>query len=243
MKELGLSISTLSFAVSVTSLVSELFIVVFEGLADRLGRVKLIRWGFYAAILGALCIALTPAQSALTAPLLIVGRALQGVSGACIMPASLALLGVYWSGKGRQRAVSLWSMGTWGGSSFATLFGGFMISTLGWRAIFYVCALFAIIGLLLIKGLPESRAEQQQAKRFDIFGFVSFFIGILSLQLFIANAPVWGWLSVASITTISVLVIAIVVFIKVEQGREGAFMNFALFRNKTFTGATISNQT
>lgn len=108
-KELGLSISTLSFAVSVTSLVSGLFIVVFGGLADRLGRVKLIRWGFYAAILGALLIALTPAQSALTAPILIVGRALQGVSGACIMPSSLALLGVYWSGKGRQRAVSLWS--------------------------------------------------------------------------------------------------------------------------------------
>ena len=59
-----------------------------------------------------------------------------------------------------------------------------MISTLGWRAIFYVCALFAIIGLLLIKGLPESRAEQQQAKRFDIFGFVTFFVGILSLQPF-----------------------------------------------------------
>lgn len=240
-KELGLSISTLSFAVSVTSLVSGLFIVVFGGLADRLGRVKLIRWGFYTAILGALLIALTPAQSALTAPVLIVGRALQGVSGACIMPSSLALLGVYWSGKGRQRAVSLWSMGTWGGSSFAALFGGFMISTLGWRAIFYVCALFAIIGLLLIKGLPESRAEQQQAKRFDIFGFVAFFIGILSLQLFIANAPVWGWLSVASLTTISVSIIAIVVFIKVELGRTGAFMNFALFRNKTFTGATISN--
>ncbi len=55
-KELGLSISTLSFAVSVTSLVSGLFIVVFGGLADRLGRVKLIRWGFYAAILGALLI-------------------------------------------------------------------------------------------------------------------------------------------------------------------------------------------
>ena len=135
------------------------------------------------------------------------------------MPSSLALLGVYWSGKARQRAVSLWSMGTWGGSSFAALFGGFMISTLGWRAIFYVCALFAIIGLLLIKGLPESRAEQQQAKRFDIFGFVAFFIGILSLQLFIANAPVWGWLSVASLSTISLSVIAIVVFIKVELGR------------------------
>ena len=240
-KELGLSISTLSFAVSVTSLVSGLFIVVFGGLADRLGRVGLIRWGFYAAILGALCIALTPAQSALTAPILIAGRALQGLSGACIMPASLALLGVYWSGKGRQRAVSLWSMGTWGGSSFAALFGGFMISTLGWRAIFYVCALFAIIGLLLIKGLPESRAEQQQAKRFDIFGFVTFFVGILSLQLFIANAPVWGWLSLYSLSSIAISVIAIVIFIKVEQGQAGAFMNFALFRNKTFTGATISN--
>lgn len=240
-KELGLDLSTLSFAVSVTSLVSGLFIVVFGGLADRLGRVKLIRIGFYAAIAGALLIALTPAQSVLTAPILILGRALQGVSGACIMPASLALLNVYWEGKGRQRAVSLWSMGSWGGSSFAALFGGFMIESLGWRAIFYVCAAFALGGLLLMNGLPESKAEGAKKGRFDFLGFILFFCGILLLQLFIANAPIWGWLSAKSLISLGISIVAIAAFIKVEMGRAGAFMNMALFRNKTFTGATISN--
>ena len=42
-----------------------------------------------------------------------VGRICQGLSAACIMPASLALLKAYWEGAARQRAVSLWSMGSW----------------------------------------------------------------------------------------------------------------------------------
>jgi MFS family permease len=43
------------------------------------------------------------------------------LSGAFIMPASLALIKTYWDDAGRQRAVSLWSMGSWGGSGFAAL--------------------------------------------------------------------------------------------------------------------------
>jgi MFS transporter, DHA2 family, multidrug resistance protein len=42
------------------------------------------------------------------------GRILQGLSAAFIMPSSLALIKTYWDDAGRQRAVSLWSMGSWG---------------------------------------------------------------------------------------------------------------------------------
>lgn len=71
-------------------------------------------------------------------PLLLAGRAIQGFSAACILPASMALVKSYWDGAGRQRAVSIWSMGSWGGSGLAALFGGAMIrfTPVGWRVIF-----------------------------------------------------------------------------------------------------------
>ena len=39
----------------------------------------------------------------------------------------------YYIGKERQRAVSYWSIGSWGGSGICSLFGGFMASTIGWQ--------------------------------------------------------------------------------------------------------------
>src|SRR5690606_18057390 len=121
------------------SLFSGIFIVVMGGLADRVGRVKIIRIGFVFSIIGSVLVAITPA-GAMATPVLISGRIFQGLSGACIMPASLALLKSYWEGAGRQRAISLWSMGSWGGSGFCALFGGLMAENVGWRYIFYASA-------------------------------------------------------------------------------------------------------
>jgi hypothetical protein len=45
---------------------------------------------------------------------MLAGRAVQGFSTACIMPATMALVRTYWDGAGRQRAVSMWSIGSWG---------------------------------------------------------------------------------------------------------------------------------
>lgn len=76
------------------------------GLADRLGRMKIVRIGFYLSILGPLLIGFAP-RGTMSSAFLLTGRALQGLSGACIMPASLALVKTYWTGAARQRAVSL----------------------------------------------------------------------------------------------------------------------------------------
>jgi len=44
------------------------------------------------------------------------GRVVQGLSAACIMPATIALIKTYFEGADRQRALSYWSFGYWGGS-------------------------------------------------------------------------------------------------------------------------------
>ncbi len=94
-KDLQMNASAMNIAVSITSLFSGIFIVVMGGLADKVGRLKIIRIGFVLSVLGSLLVGLTPA-GAMATPVLIFGRVLQGLSGACIMPASLALLKSYW---------------------------------------------------------------------------------------------------------------------------------------------------
>src|SRR5678816_3265481 len=155
--DLEVTTNVMNIAVSITALFSGIFIVVVGGLADRVGRVKVLMWGFVLGIVGSLLVGIAP-TGPLAVPLLMLGRIAQGLSAACIMPASLALIKTYWDGAGRQRAVSLWSMGSWGGSGLAALFGGLMAENVGWRWIFFASAAVSAVGMLMVRGTPESKA-------------------------------------------------------------------------------------
>jgi len=238
--DLGIQMSVMNIAVSITALFSGIFIVVLGGLADRVGRVKVVQWGFVLSIVGSLLVGVAP-SGALASTSLLVGRICQGLSGACIMPASLALVKAYWDGEGRQRAVSLWSMGSWGGSGFAALFGGLMAQNVGWRWIFFAAAAVSVLGMLMVRGTPESRAEAKRGYGFDTIGILTFMIAMLALQVFATQGAKLGWMSVASLGLLAVAVVFGVVFFRTESHNINAFVDFRLFRNMTYTGATLSN--
>jgi MFS transporter, DHA2 family, multidrug resistance protein len=90
--DLRIEESVSNIAVSITALFSGIFIVVAGGLADTLGRVRLTNTGLALSVLGSLLIALSPDG---TAMFLMAGRVIQGISAACIMPATLALMKAY----------------------------------------------------------------------------------------------------------------------------------------------------
>lgn len=154
-EDVGMPMPVMNIAISLSALFSGMFIVVFGGLADKYGRVRIVFLGNLLNIVGSLLIALVFGGAA--TPMIILGRILQGLAAGAIMPSTMALLKVYWEGKDRQRAVSMWSIGSWGGSGLTAIFGGFMASTfLGWRSIFIICALVSVISILLMRQIPES---------------------------------------------------------------------------------------
>jgi DHA2 family multidrug resistance protein-like MFS transporter len=236
--ELRISESLNNIAVSITALFSGIFVVVAGGLADKVGRLKLTFIGLALSILGSLLIAITPAG---TIGFLMTGRIIQGLSAACIMPATLALIKDYFDGKERQRAVSYWSIGSWGGSGVSALFGGLVASSLGWRWIFWMSIVVAAISFLLLRGAPESKVVSVEKQRFDWFGFIAFIIAMVAVNIVIGQGASLGWLNPVVITLSVVFVLAAVVFFRVESGNANAFVDLRLFNNKTYTGATLSN--
>jgi DHA2 family multidrug resistance protein-like MFS transporter len=100
--DLGIETSVMNIAVSITALFSGIFIVVIGSLADRFGRVMMVRIGFVLSIVGSLLVGLAPAGSMATL-FLMAGRIFQGLSGAFIMSASLALI----KPTGRERSASV----------------------------------------------------------------------------------------------------------------------------------------
>ena len=238
--DLGVETSIMNIAVSITALFSGIFIVVFGGLADRIGRVKTLMIGFIFSIAGSLMIGFTP-TGPLAEAFLMLGRILQGFSGAFIMPASLALIKAYWDGPSRQRAVSLWSIGSWGGSGFAALFGGLMAQNIGWRWIFFASAAISLLGMLMVKGTPESKATARADYKFDTIGIVIFMVMMVGYQVVATQGGNFGWTSLLTLGLLAGSILFTILFVRIERGNPNSFVDFNLFKNMTYTGATISN--
>ncbi len=234
--DIGISSSELSLATSITSLISGCFIVVAGGLADKFGRMKFTHLGFILSIIGSLLLIIAP-----NALIFTIGRIIQGFSAACIMPATLALIKTYYEGSARQTALSWWSVGSWGGSGICSLAGGAIATSLGWQWIFIFSIICALLGMLLIKGTPESKMEGKSSK-FDYLGLVAFVIGLLSLNIFITKGGELGWSNPVVLGSLIIFVIALIVFFRVEiKMADKAFIDFSLFKNMPYSGATFSN--
>ena len=238
--DLQIGTSVMNIAVSITALFSGIFIVVMGGLADRVGRVRILMWGFIFSIVGSLLVGAAP-RGALAVALLMLGRVCQGLSGAFIMPASLALIKAYWEGAGRQRAVSLWSIGSWGGSGFAAVFGGLMAQNVGWRWIFFAAAAVSLLGMAMVRGTPESKAATGKDYRFDTVGVLTFMVTMVALQVLATQGSAFGWTSPITLGLAATAIVIGALFLRAEHRAPNPFVNFALFRNTTYTGATLSN--
>ncbi|SHF95894.1 MFS transporter [Ornithinibacillus halophilus] len=236
-EDLGVNLGALNIAISLTSLFSGMFIVVAGGLADRLGRKKITYLGLILSIAGSLLLVL--AQGSV---LLIIGRVLQGLSAACIMPATIALMKAYFEGAERQRALSYWSIGSWGGSGVTSFAGGAIATYLGWKWIFIFSIVFALLAMWLIKDVPESKAQTSGKFKFDYGGLTIFIITMLALNVVITQGAELGWTSPLTLVLAAVAIVGTIMFVRYEMRlKHTPLIDFKLFKNKPYTGATISN--
>lgn len=236
----GIPRTTMNTAISLAALFAGMFVVIAGGFADRVGRVRFLVIGLVINIVGSLLVA--AAFGALAGPMMLGGRALQGLAAAFIMPTSLALVKAYWIGADRQRAVSMWSIGAFGGSGLAAIVGGFLTGTaIGWRGLFVLSAAVAVLAMWLIRPIPESRPAAGLDRKLDVPGIASFLIALLTAQIVATQGSRLGWTSPAVLGLVVVCGIALVIFFRVESGNSNAFIDFRLFRSRSFSGAVLAN--
>ena len=235
-KDLGISLGLLNTAISLTGLFSGLFIVAAGGLSDRIGHKKIANIGLVLNIIGSLLLIFAQGTT-----LLIIGRIIQGFSAACIMPTTIALVKAYYESADRQRALSYWSFGSWGGAGITSFAGGLIATYLGWRYIFVFSIIFTLISMYLIKDVPENKGEQSGSSKFDIAGFVVFILVMVALNVVITRGAEFGWTSPISLTLMAVTVLGGALFLKIVTRKSNGFIDITLFENNYFTGATVSN--
>lgn len=230
------NLGTISIAVSITALFSGMFVVGAGSLADKVGRVKITYVGLWLSVIGSLIIIVSDMPA-----LLILGRVIQGLSAAAIMPSTLAIMKTYYRGKDRQRALSYWSIGSWGGSGVASLFGGVIATNFGWRWIFIISIIVALASMVLIKGKPETKATHQSDYRFDVRGLILFVLMMLSINIVITQSGTLGFFSPIILCLMLMFVVTTFLFVKVEKRQDTPLIDFKLFKSTSYTGATLSN--
>lgn len=231
---------TMNLAVALTALFSGMFIVVVGGVADRFGRFRVLTVGLVLDVVG--CALLIAAGGAVAGPLVLLGRAVQGLSAACILPTTLGLVRALWpEGPSRQRAVSMWSIASFGGSGLASLVGGLVATYAGWRWIYVLSIVVAVVAWLLLRGQPESANPGTDRFHLDIVGVTCFAVAMLALMVVMTFGAKIGW---SNPVTWALLVfgLAMLAATVVVEGRVAhPFLDLRLFRNRMFSGATLAN--
>src|SRR5271163_152809 len=161
----GLRFSTtgLQWVVNAYTLTFAGFLMLGGRATDLLGRRRVFLAGTALFVLASLACALADSRT-----LLITARTLQGIGGAVISPASLAIIATsFKEGRERSRALGVWgAMGGVGGS-LGVLLGGVLTQAFSWPAIFLVNVPIGIGVIVLSRGLiPEGRT-QSATRHFD----------------------------------------------------------------------------
>ena len=236
-RTLAMPDTSLNAVISLGSLFSGCLILLSGGLADKFGRVRLTYIGFGLNIIA--CLLLYFSQGVVTFGL---GRVFQGLSAACIMPATLSIIKNYYHGAARQRAFSFWSIGSFGGSGLSSFVGGTIATYLGWQSIFLLSMAISVLGILLIRGTPESKSATPSNSRYDYVGLFSCILGLLSLNLLITKGFRLGFTHPFTLSMLGGFIVMALIFFRTEfRLKHTAFLDFSLFNNRGYNGACLSN--
>jgi len=217
------------------------YVLVFAGLllsagalGDRFGRRGALSAGL--VVFGAGSVFAMTVESA---SMLITARAVMGVGGALIMPATLSILtNVFTEPKERAKAIAMWA--SVGGLAVALgpVTGGWLLEHFSWSAVFAINIPIAVVALVAGRMVvPTSR--DPETPPLDVPGAILSILGLGSLVWAIISAGEKGWTGSGPLTGFAVAAVATGLFIAWERRTPYPMLDISFFKNRRFTAASL----
>jgi EmrB/QacA subfamily drug resistance transporter len=232
--ELHASVSGLQWVIASYSLVIASLLMLAGSTADRVGRRRTFQAGLGLFTIGSLLCSLAPSLGALVA-----FRMVQAVGGSMLNPVAMSIItNTFTERTERARAIGIWGGVVGLSMALGPVVGGVLVSTVGWRSIFWVNIPVGIAAIILTAlFVPESRAPR--ARRFDPVGQVLVMVTLATLVYGIIEGPERGWGSPLIIGCFAVAAVAGMAFAWYEMRRRDALLDVRFFRSAPFAGATV----
>src|SRR5215211_171685 len=211
--DLGFTESSLSWVVNAYLLTFGGFLLIGGRLADRFGPRRM-----FSLALAGFAIASAVCGLAQDDGMLIAARAAQGIMGALLSPAALAiLLATYPEGPGRRRALGAWAALMGLGAATGLLAGGVLVEVADWRWIFLVNLPVAAAALLAIPRILPAFDASTARPAPNIAGATLATLSLLLLVFTVVETEDEGWTSARSLIGFAVAALLAAIFFATER--------------------------
>lgn len=203
--------------------------------ADLYGRRRVLLTGIAGFTLFSLLIGLSDSSV-----VVVILRALQGLSAAMMSPAALSiLLTTFKEGKERNAALGVWSAVGAGGAAVGVLLGGILTQYMGWEWNFFInipVGILVFIGLL--KYVP-AHVKEENDKNLDVIGAFLVTGGLMSLVYAFVEAPTWGWTDGRTLGLFAASAALLASFLFNESKAKHPLMPLSIFKIRNVSGANL----
>ncbi|MFD5471955.1 MFS transporter [Streptomyces sp. NPDC127105] len=210
-------------------------LVSMGSLGDRIGRKRILLGG--ATAFGAISVLNAYAT---TPELMILARALLGVAGATLMPATLALIrNLFHDPRERSLAVGIWGATASGGTAVGPIVGGLLLEHFWWGSVFLInLPVMAVLVLVGIRTLPESRNPDPGP--WDLVSVVLSLAGVVGVVYAVKEAAAGGFTWPVLVTG-ALGAAALYGFVRRQLTLPKPLLDMRLFRSRGFSGAVLAD--
>jgi MFS transporter, DHA2 family, methylenomycin A resistance protein len=234
--DLGTSREGLQWVVDGYALVLASLMLSAGDVADLFGRRRVFLAGLLTFGGASVLCALAP-----SVPVLVGGRALQGIGAAAILPTSLAIINhAFADSDERTKAIGFWAALGSLALVAGPLAGGALVDGFGWRAIFWLNVPLVAAAIALTLSLVQESFDPSE-RGVDVPGQLLAVGALAGLVFFLIEGDRLGWGSPAVVGALIVAVACAVAFIRTELRRRDPMLQLEYFRNRTFSAANAGS--
>lgn len=168
---------------------------------------------------------------------LIIGRVLQGAGAAPMLSLSLALVCNVFPAEEQPRALGIWAAVSAVALAIGPLAGGLLIE-IDWRVIFWMNLPVSLVGIAITFAAAPESTDPAAGERIDWTGLALLSVGLTAVVLALIQARAWGAGATVALAVVGVL--ALLTFWRVEHRVREPIVDFALFRNGPYFGASAA---
>jgi EmrB/QacA subfamily drug resistance transporter len=202
--------------------------------ADSFGRRRIFLFGLFLFVGASLLGGFAQSSGWLTA-----ARALQGIGGAALSPATLTIIITTFSGRPLARALGLWSAVGGAGGAVGVLLGGVLTAELSWRWVLFINVPIGLAtAAIAIVFLGEARGSGPR-QRLDIPGAVTVTAGLASLVYAIVGTDQYSWGSAHTLGWLAAAIVLLSTFLVLQLRGKVPLMPLRFFRIRSVSAANI----
>ncbi|HEY6654539.1 MAG TPA: MFS transporter [Solirubrobacterales bacterium] len=227
--DLNAGLADQQWVVEAYSLATVALLLVGGALGDQFGRRRIFTIGLIGFGITSILCALAPSST-----MLIAARGLQGLTGALLVPGSLAIIAATFEGADRGKAVGTWTAWTGIATVIGPAGGGALVEAISWRAIFWVNVPLVIFTVLLTRSQVQESLDPQADRAIDWLGILLSAAGLGGVVFGFIEQPTHGWSDPIVSIPLFGGALLFALFLVWESRYRHSMLDLGLFRVRNF---------